>query len=198
MQLPKSIQTSIYELSKLPSIGPRMAERIVLFILKKKPADILNLSQAIKELAECGFCERCYNFSSDKLCLICQNKKRDQRLICIVEDQLDLLALENKNFYHGIYHILGGTLKIGQRDNSKNLKIEELVRRIEKEKIKEIIIATNPTSEGDITAVFIKDKLKKFKNLKITRIGRGMPTGGDIEYADSDSIQGSFESRKGF
>ena len=198
MALPKNIQHAASLLSRLPSIGPRTAERIVLHLLKRPKGELGELGEAIKELSKSNFCKRCFNLADEDLCVICKSKTRDSKTICVVEDPLDLIAIENRNIFPGVYHVLGGTLRIGQIDNTNNLKIKELKARIGKEKIKEVIIATNPTTAGDMTAVFLKEALQQFSNLKITRISRGMPTGGDIEYADGESILGSFRARREF
>lgn len=185
-------------LAELPSIGPRAAERIMFFLLKKSPDKIIALSDALKKAAECRFCERCFNISSGRRCAICEDNSRDQKTICVVEDVLDLMAIEKKDIYHGVYHVLGGTVRIGQKNNAASLEAAALKTRIAKEKITEVIIATNPTTSGDMTAVYLKEILGRLPKLKITRISRGMPTGGDIEYADPDSIAGSFEGRRDF
>jgi recombination protein RecR len=199
MKLPKDIQSAIEIFSQLPSIGPRAAERIVLYLLKRPQLILKELEVSLKNIEKHNqICQRCFNIAEGSLCPICQDKSRESSLICVVEDIPDLLAIENKNIFKGVYHVLGGTARIGRRNNLANLKIEELKARIPKEKIKEVIIATNPTTEGDVTAVAIKEALQDFKNLKITRIGRGMPTGGDIEYADPETILGSFKSRNKF
>ena len=196
MKLPKNVQRAIELFSQLPSIGPRVAERIILHLLKKPKRELDELGDALKNLNEYGnLCQRCFNLADGNLCQICKDKNRKHDLICVVEDILDLMAIENKDIFPGVYHVLGGTIKMGQRDNSANLKIKELKERVPKEKIKEIIIATNPTTEGDMTAVVIKEALQCFKDLEITRISRGMPTGGDIEYADPETISGSFRGR---
>lgn len=198
MNLPSKFKNAVHSLEKLPSIGPRTAERLVLYLLKRPPGELETLADSIKGLSEGMFCKRCYNFSEESLCSICQDERRNNGILCVVEDQLDLLAIEEKNIHSGTYHILGGSIRIGQRDNSKKLKIPELIARIKKEKIKEIIIATNPTTGGDMTAVLVKESLGNFKNIKITRISRGLPTGGDLEYADQESLGGSFLGRRKF
>ncbi|MBD3244556.1 MAG: recombination protein RecR [Candidatus Moranbacteria bacterium] len=198
MDLPKNILNSIDQLSSLPSIGPRMAERIVMHLAKKPQSQLNQLGDSIKQLSKVGFCQKCFNLSNDKVCKICSNPKRDQGTICVVEDVLDLIAIENKEIYNGLYHVLGGVIKIAQKNNQNKLKIKELLNRIEQKNIKEVIVATNPTTTGDMTAAFIKESLSDFDHLKITRIAKGMPTGAEIEYADSDSISGSFKARRKF
>jgi len=198
MNLPKDFQKTNFLLKNLPSIGPKMAERLTLHLLKKSPRELEELSNAIRNLNKIKNCKKCLHLTdeADGLCKICKNTNRDQETICIVEDVLDLIAIESKNFYNGVYHILGGTSRIGQKDNSKNLTIDLLVKRIKNDAINEIIIATNPTTAGDMTAVHLKEKLREFNNLKITRISKGMPTGSDIEYADVESIKASIQGRK--
>ena len=198
MALPKYIIQAVQALSKLPSIGPRAAERIVLTLLSRPDAELDQLAKAILNLKQNHFCKRCFNLAEADLCWICQDKNRDQHLICVVEDQLDLLAIEKQNLFSGVYHILGGTLKIGQKDNRRYLKIDELQQRVKTEQTKEVVIATNPTTDGDITAAAVKEALFSFPKLKITRLSRGLPTGGDLAYADRESLSGAFNGRNDF
>jgi len=198
VNFPKEFSAAVSLLAELPSIGPRAAERIMLYLLNKSPDKISALSDALKDAASCRFCKRCFNISSREYCTICEDNSRDQKTICVVEDILDLMAIEKKEIYRGIYHVLGGSVRIGQKNNAHQLKISALKTRISQEKTREVIIATNPTTSGDMTAVFLKESLGRLPKLKITRISRGMPTGGDIEYADPDSIAGSFQGRREF
>lgn len=198
MDFPQEIKKAIDLFSALPSIGPRAAERIVLKLVRSPHANLDALAQAIKDIKQCGFCERCFNLADAEICAICADTSREQKVLCVVEDVLDLMAIEKKRIHAGLYHVLGGVARIGQKDNTKSLTINSLKARVKKESIKEVIIATNPTTTGDITAVLVRDALKKYPGIKVTRIGRGMPTGGDIEYADPDSIAGSFLGRSEF
>lgn len=198
MDFPREIKNAINLFSTLPSIGPRAAERIVLKLVKSPHASIDALAEAVREIKQCGFCRRCFNLADAPLCAICADADRNQKIVCVVEDVLDLMAIEKKRIHAGLYHVLGGVARIGQKDNTRSLTINSLKKRVKEENIKEIIIATNPTTTGDITAVLVKDALKKYPGIKITRISRGMPTGGDIEYADPDSIAGSFLGRSEF
>ncbi|MBU2025761.1 toprim domain-containing protein, partial [Patescibacteria group bacterium] len=154
------------------------------------------LAEALEGINKSGFCRRCFNVASEKFCPICVSKDRDHGIVCVVEDVLDLMAIENQNTFLGVYHVLGGTIRVGQKDNTDKLTIKELGQRVGREKIKEIIIATNPTTAGDMTAIKVKEALEDREGLKITRISRGVPTGGDIEYADRESIAGSFKARE--
>jgi recombination protein RecR len=190
---PKSFQKLIDHFSSLPSIGPKLAERLVLYLWKQDRSKLDDFGEGIKSLKNnIRFCENCFNIAEEKLCVVCTDKKRDQSLICVVEDPLDIIALEKTKKFNGLYHVLGGT--IGAQENN-DLKINELKNRLKSGKIKEVILATNPTTEGEATALYIARLLKSL-NVKVTRLARGLPTGGDIEYADEATLSGSIEGRK--
>ncbi len=189
---PKIFQKLIDNFSSLPSVGPKMAERLVLFLFKQNREKLIEFSKNLQELKNLKHCKRCFNISENDHCSICENKQRESSVICVVEDPLDIISIEKTNIYKGMYFVLGGTID----SNKKNLKITQLLKKISTEKPKEIIIATNPTSEGDLTALYLKRKLQDFKNLKITRLGRGMSTGGDIEYADELTLSSAIANRK--
>lgn len=190
---PRSFQRLIDHFSSLPSIGPKLAERLVLYLWRYDQNKINDFAASLKDLKEkIKFCQQCYNISEGDLCLICSDKSRDKSIICIVEDPLDIIAIEKTRVMRGLYHVLGGTIG-GQ--NSQNLKINELKNRLKKEKINEIIIATNPTTEGEATALYLARLAKPLK-IKITRLARGLSTGGDIEYADEATLTGAIEGRK--
>jgi len=190
---PKSFQKLIDYFASLPSIGPKLAERLVLHLWKYDQEKINNFSQSLKDLKEkIRFCKQCFNISENDLCLICADKKRDQSVICVVEEPLDIIAIEKTKKFNGLYHVLGGTISA---QNNNDLKINELKNRLKNNGVKEIIIATNPTTEGEATALYLA-RLIKPSNIKVTRFARGLPTGGDIEYADEATLSGAIEGRK--
>jgi recombination protein RecR len=193
---PKLFQKLINHFTDLPSVGPRMAERLVLYLFKQ---DRQKIQQFAKDLYEFGsnlsYCERCFHVAEKDFCDICADKKRDHSVVCVVEDPLDVIAIEKTRNYRGVYHVLGGNLSIMNEDEIKKLKINELLSRAKKEKFKEVILATNPTTDGETTALYLTRVLKPLK-IKITRIARGLPTGGDIEYADEVTLGSSIEGRR--
>ena len=192
---PKSFQKLIDHFAALPSVGPKMAERLVLYLFKQEQEKLDEFSEIIKNLKRnIHFCKQCFNISENGLCAICQDKKRDGSIICVVEDPLDVISLEKTRRMRGLYHVLGGTIN-APVDKNNPLKIKELLTRLKKEKISEVIIATNPTTEGEATALYLARFIKPL-NIKTTRLARGLPTGGDIEYADEATLSGAIEGRK--
>jgi len=190
---PRAFQKLIKNLSALPSVGPKMAERLVLFLFKQDTEKIKEFAENLLEIKSMKICHRCFNIAEGELCEYCKDSKRDQHSICVVEEPLDIISLERTKVFNGLYHVLGGVLQVG--DSGENLKISELLSRIEKEKIKEVILATNPTTEGDTTALYLKRKLQPF-NIRITRLGRGLSTGADLEYADEITLSEALTNRK--
>lgn len=194
MRYPKPFQDLIHHFSALPSVGPKMAERIVLYLFKQDEAKLTDFAEALGELHHLRSCSRCFHIAEGDLCAICSDAKRDQRTVCVVEEPLDVIAIERTDAFTGLYHVLGGVLESGRYDNSATLRITELLQRVADEGIAEVILATNPTTEGDLTALYLKKKLEPYP-VKVTRIGRGMATGGDIEYADEMTIRSSLANR---
>lgn len=193
---PKSFKKLIDYFAALPSVGPKMAERLVLYLFKQDKDMLFDFAKAMEELKNnLRYCRQCSNISEGELCSICLDKSRDSQKICVVEDPLDIIAIEKTKKYSGLYHVLGGTLGITFNKGKNPLKIEELERRLKKHPVKEIIIATNPTTEGDATALYILKILKPL-SLKITRLARGLSTGGDIEYADELTLSSAILNRK--
>ena len=190
---PKSFKKLIDNFSSLPSVGPKMAERLVLYLFKQNKEKIQEFSENLKNIQHMRTCQKCFNISEDDLCEICKNKKRNQKQICVVEESLDIISLEKTGAYQGSYFVLGGT--IFQNNNERELKIPELLKRIENEKIEEVVLATNPTTEGDATALYLKRKIQPF-NIKITQLARGLTTGGDIEYIDESTLSSAINNRK--
>ena len=191
------IDKLINDISKLPGLGRRSAQRIALFLLKNKDKNLspliesLNLSyNKIIECSECG------NIDTVNPCNICANPKRDKATICVVEDVSDLWTLEKVGFYRGLYNVLGGSLSAIQGIGTDELKIEHLLNRIETNNVKEIILALSTTMEGQTTSFVIADKLEKFKDLNVTRLAQGIPMGGEVHYLDENTLNTAFQSRK--
>ncbi|MGD1007249.1 MAG: recombination mediator RecR [Ignavibacteriaceae bacterium] len=188
MQIAEPLIVAIEELSKLPGIGKKTAQRLALHILKSDKESVDSFVKAIEELkTKLRFCLRCYNLSVEDLCEICKNQKRDKSIICIVEDVNDVLAIEKTNEYNGLYHVLGGVLSPLSGIGADSLKIKELIKRFETEEIREIILALNPDTEGEATTLYLAKLVKPF-GVKVSRIARGLPIGGDIEFADEATI----------
>ncbi|MCH7963551.1 MAG: recombination protein RecR [Bacteroidetes bacterium] len=188
MQIAEPLAVAIEELSKLPSIGKKTAQRLALFILKMDDDRVDNLLKSIKELkTKLKSCSRCNNLSEDELCEVCKSTKRDKSIICVVEEASDVIAIEKTHEFSGLYHVLGGVLSPLTGITPDSLKIKELLKRFEKENIKEVILALNPDTEGETTSLYLA-KLIKPLNMKVTRIARGLPVGGDLEFADEATI----------
>lgn len=195
--LPKQIENLISQFERLPGIGPKSAERLTFYLLKNKKEDLNNFAKSLTNLKEgITICSICQNISEQNPCSICKNKSRDNSIICVVEEAQDALVLENTHEYKGLYHILHGAISPVNDICPEDLKIKELLERVQRNKeTKEIILATNPTLEGEATAMYIS-KLLKPQGLKITRIARGLPSGGDLEYADDITLTNALEGRK--
>lgn len=190
----------IEEFSKLPGVGVKTAQRLTFFVLRSPKDQAQRLAEAIMRVKEnIVYCSRCFNITEQDPCPICSNPSREQDVICVVEEPLDILALEKTGSYKGLYHVLHGALSPMNGIGRKDIRIDELLRRLEPEKTREIILATNPKFEGDFTAIFIRDEAKKVAHLpelKITSLGRGLPTGGDLEYADEGTLSRAIEGRR--
>lgn len=196
MPYPKPIKNLIEEFSKLPGIGPRTAVRFAFNLLRRSDQDLELLGGAIANLKkETRVCKNCFNISEKDLCEFCSNGKRDRSTVCIVEEAINIPSIENTKQYGGLYHVLGGVIKPNEGIGPDNLKIKELLGRIEAGGIKEIIIATNPNTEGETTALYLA-RLLKPHNLKITRLARGLSTGSDLEYADEMTISSALAGRR--
>lgn len=202
---PKSIQAAIDIFTKLPGIGPRQAARIVFHILKSGGAG--DLMSALEKLKSVSFCSQCYRAMEEKgrvQCALCRDEKRDQLQIAVVEKESDLLNFEKTGAYHGLYHILGGVISPLDSDSPKRLHLKALYERIrhllEKKKEAEIILATNPTTEGDTTALYIERVLSplktEFPGLVVSRLGRGLSLGSDLEYVDEITLKHALTNRK--
>ncbi len=182
-------------LSKLPGIGKRSAERIVFYLLKTRQEEALNLGALIKQLRESVvFCSVCHNFSDKKLCHICDDPGRDQGVICVVEDPKDVVALEKTGDYPGVYHVLLGALSPLDGIGPDQICIQDLLERVKTKKIREVILATNPNTEGDTTALYLGKVLQPLK-VKVTRLARGIPVGSHIEYTDQATLSRALSGR---
>ena len=193
----ESVERLIEELAKMPGIGRKTAQRITFYILKETKEEAASLSQAILDVKEkVKYCSICFNVTEADPCWVCQDEKRDKTLICVVEEANDVLALEKTAEYKGLYHVLGGALSPLDGIGPDNLRIRELLTRL-KDNVQEVILATNPNVEGEATAIYLS-KLIKPLGVKVTRIARGLPVGGDLEYADQVTLTKAIEGRTEF
>lgn len=192
----ESIEKLIESLIKLPGIGRRSAERIVAYILGASKEEIKALSEAINKVKESvKFCRLCNNLSEEEFCRVCQDDRRQKDTICIVEKPSDVTAIEKAGNYHGLYHVLLGSISPLEGKGPSDLKIDSLLNRIKENHIKEVIIATDADTEGEATAIYLT-KLLKPQGVHLTRIGIGLPMGSNLEYADSSTLSKSLESRR--
>jgi recombination protein RecR len=192
---PKPVLNLIDEFSRLPGIGPKTASRLTFYLLRVGAEQTNALADVLKDLHQkVVFCSQCFNISETDPCSVCADQQRDQSIICVVEEPLDVLAIERTREYHGLYHVLHGAIAPVEGIGPEDLKIAELVERIRQNKPEEIIIATNPNMEGDATAIYI---LRQFEDadIKITRLARGLPIGGDLEYADEITLSRALAGR---
>ncbi|MCB4792084.1 MAG: recombination mediator RecR [Elusimicrobia bacterium] len=196
MNRPQSIERMIESLRKLPSIGPKMAERLSYYILKSSEASVEDLINSIRQARELiHLCDRCYNLSEENPCPICKDESRDASILCVVETPQDLLALSHVKNYDGMYFVLGGALSPLDGVGPADIRVKELINRIKNDKIKEIIVATDTDSKGETTALYLSEQIKPL-NVKVTRLGYGLPVGGDLEYADEVTLSRAIEGRR--
>ena len=196
--LPKSVQNLIDEFSRLPGIGPKTAARLTFYLLTKPKADIHSFGESVTKLVDnLRFCSECFNICESDVCDICESEKRNHSIINVVEEPLDVIALEKSGFYDGVYHVLGGAISPINGIGPEELRIDQLLDRLKNGDISEVILATNPNLEGEATATYIKDRiLAQNPKIKITRLARGLPVGGDLEYADEVTLRRSLEGRR--
>jgi len=188
LQIAEPLLIAIEELSKLPGIGKKTAQRLAIFLLKSEDPQVDNLINAIKDLKlKLRFCERCFNLSEEEFCNICKNEKRDKSIICVVEEASDVMAIEKTHEFRGLYHVLGGVLSPLSGVTPESLHIKELLKRFETEDFKEVILALNPDTEGETTSLYLSKLMKPF-GITVSRIARGLPIGGDLEFADDATI----------
>ncbi|MGB5288083.1 MAG: recombination mediator RecR [Ignavibacteriaceae bacterium] len=188
MQIAEPLLIAIEELSKLPGIGKKTAQRLAIFLLKSENQQVESLVNSIKDLKiKLRFCSRCFNLSEEEFCNICKSEKRDRSILCVVEEASDVIAVEKTHEFKGLYHVLGGVLSPLTGITPDSLHIKELLKRFEVEEIKEVILALNPDTEGETTSLYLAKLMKPF-GITVTRIARGLPIGGDLEFADDATI----------
>jgi recombination protein RecR len=192
------VEQLITELSKLPGIGRRTAQRLAFHILRVDEEEGLALADAIREVKEkIGFCEVCFNLTDQPVCKICSDERRDKSSICVVEEPGDIIPVERTNEYHGRYHVLGGALSPIDGIEPEDLKIAELLTRADDPGVQEVLLATNPTTTGEATALFLGDALRKRRpELVVTRLASGLPVGADLEYTDEVTLGRALQGRR--
>lgn len=196
--VPSSVQRLIEELGKLPGVGPRTAERLAFHILKGNPSRAASLGAAVDSLhAGVRSCRLCHNFAESELCAVCSAANRERQLIAVVEEPFDVVAIEKTGLYHGLYHVLGGVISPIDGITPDQLEIDSLLRRLDDGKVEEVILATNPSLEGESTAMYIRQQLTGAP-VKLTRLARGLPVGGDLEYADQITLGRALQGRQSF
>ena len=194
--LPRSVQRLIDEFARLPGIGPKSASRLTFYLLRATDNQALDLSSALHELKErTRLCSVCFNITEDDPCPICDDDARDAGLLCVVEEPLDVLAIERSRAFSGRYHVLHGAISPVEGIGPEDLRVGELVARVAAGDFREIILATNPTLEGESTALYLQRRLVDHK-VRLTRLARGLPVGGDLEYTDEITLGRAFEGRQ--
>jgi recombination protein RecR len=189
------VDNLIAQLSRLPGIGTRTAQRLAFHLLRVSKEEAFALADAIREVKErIGFCRECGNLTEEELCSICQDARRDRSLICVVEQPADLLSLERTHEFRGVYHVLGGALSPLDGIEPKDLRIDELVQRVERNGVAEVVLATNPNMTGEATAAYVADRLRD--RTRVTRLASGLPVGGDLEYADEVTLGRALSGRR--
>lgn len=193
---PEPIAKLIEGFSKLPGIGPKTAQRLTFHVLNMEEKDVVDIAKALYNIKKnLHYCSVCQNVTDVDPCHICNDKTRDKTLICVVQEPKDVIAMEKTKEYSGTYHILNGVISPMEGIGPEELKLKELLVRLEDEKVKELILATNPNIEGEATAMYISKLIKPF-GIKVTRIAHGLPVGGDLEYADEVTLTKALEGRR--
>lgn len=193
--LPQALQALVEELARLPGVGPRTAERLAFYILRSNPQDSQKLAESLTDLhTQIISCAVCHNIGDQIECAICSNPRRETSLLAVVEDALDVIAIEKTGIYSGLYHVLGGALSPIDGIGPEQLNIRTLIKRVKDNTVKEIILATNPSTEGEATALYIQKQLPE--KVKVTRLARGLPMGSDLEYADHITLGRAVEGRQ--
>lgn len=186
----------INELTKLPGIGPRTAQRLAFYFLERPPREVEGLARALVHARrQVISCSRCFNITTADPCAICSDARRDQGLICVVQDARDVVALEKTREYSGVYHVLGGTISPLDGVGPEDIRVQELLARLEQVSVREVILATDPNVEGEATAMYLARLLKPLGTL-VTRIAHGLPVGGDLDYVDEVTLVKAMEGRK--
>ena len=196
--VPRPVERLIEAFARLPGIGPKTASRLTYYLLRAPESESRELAAALDEMqTSTSFCTLCFNITISDItpCAVCKDENRDMKLVCVVEEPLDVLAIERTGLFHGRYHVLHGAISPVEGIGPEDLRIEELVRRVSEEGIEELILATNPTLEGEATAMYLKQRLEG-QPIRMTRLARGLPSGGDLEYADVTTLSQALEGRQ--
>ena len=194
--LPRPVERLINEFARLPGIGPKTASRLAFFLLRASDDQATELAAALDALkSSTQLCSTCYNITEEDPCPICSDEGRETRLLCIVEEPLDVVAIERSRAFNGRFHVLHGVISPVEGIGPDDLRIAELIRRLEEDEFLEVIIATNATLEGDSTALYLQRRLAQY-DLKLTRLARGLPVGGDLEYTDEITLGRALEGRQ--
>ena len=193
--LSPSVENLVTQLTSLPGIGRRTAQRLAFHILSTQPEDALALSRAIEEVkARVRFCRECGNLTEDELCDVCADARRDRSVICVVEQPVDVVSVERTGEYQGLYHVLGGALSPLDGVEPSDLRIDGLLARVAANGVSEVVLATNPTMTGEATAAYLADRLRD--TVRVTRLASGLPVGGDLEYADEVTLGRALSGRR--
>jgi recombination protein RecR len=195
--LPRPVQRLIDEFARLPGVGPKSAARLTFYLLRAANEQALDLASALQELKEqTQLCSICFNITEQNPCAICSSDERDETLLCVVEEPLDVVALERSRAFKGRYHVLHGAISPVEGIGPEDLKIDELVHRLEQGPFKEVIIATNATLEGEATTLYLQRRLSGLEGVRLTRLARGLSVGGDLEYTDEITLTRALEGRQ--
>jgi recombination protein RecR len=190
-----AVDNLVAQLTRLPGVGTRTAQRLAFHLLRTPKDEALALAAAVEEVKErVRFCRECGNFTEEELCEICADARRDRSLVCVVEQPADLFSVERTHEYRGLYHVLGGALSPLDGVEPAHLRIDELLRRVERDGIEEVVLATNPNMTGEATAAFLADRLRG--RVRVTRLASGLPVGGDLEYADEVTLGRALSGRR--
>jgi recombination protein RecR len=190
-----AVENLVAQLSRLPGVGSRTAQRLAFHLLQRPKEEALALAEAIEDVKErVRFCRECGNLTEDEVCAICLDPRRDHALICVVEQPVDLVSLERTHEYRGLYHVLGGALSPLDGVEPEHLRVDELLGRVERNGVEEVVLATNPNMTGEATAAYLADRLRG--RVRVTRLASGLPVGGDLEYADEVTLGRALSGRR--
>jgi recombination protein RecR len=193
--LSPAVENLVTQLTKLPGIGRRTAQRLAFHLLATRPEDALELARAIEEVkTRVRFCRECGNLTEEELCAVCEDPRRDRSLICVVEQPVDVVSLERTGEFRGLYHVLGGALSPLDGVEPADLRLDELFERVRRNGVSEVVLATNPTMTGEATAAYVADRLRG--SVQVTRLASGLPVGGDLEYADEVTLGRALAGRR--
>jgi recombination protein RecR len=193
--LSPAVENLVTQLTKLPGIGRRTAQRLAFHVLSSRPEDALELARAIEDVkTRVRFCRECGNLTEEEICEVCSDARRDRSLICVVEQPVDVVSLERTHEYRGLYHVLGGALSPLDGVEPSDLRVDALVARVEQGVVEEVVLATNPTMTGEATAAYVADRLRG--KVRVTRLASGLPVGGDLEYADEVTLGRALTGRR--